>query len=559
MHRPTTAKPEAKDRHRASSGVQSHRNRLTGPERVPSPAGCTDHRKQEDLGAETPPFGRSLADVQVRAPAVVAALPPAARVEETRTSAPGDPREEEADRFAEQFVSSTRTTPGAPGAHAVMKVPRRVASLDRHPTARDAGESPVDVTAAVRRLGPGTALSPTLRAAFEPRLGRDLGDVRVHTTTRAADAARALGANAFVMGADVTFGAGQWQPDTLRGRRLIAHELAHVAQQGLGRTNLSDNVSEPRVVDRQRANSPGAGAAPARPQLKHRYHQSGFRPSTGFGGFNEIEYNSETQVFQVTIRPRFDFPDMNLRSFPAEVRNDPASRQEAERQIRLKKAAFIDSFVRQAEAWGGHHTFFCQEPGLTALRATVRVDVDLAPDPPGETQTVTNVHVTDTDVRDNTGRGTNTMHLGIQSGLGVAQYDAATNKMTPTSVGPPMDLRGIGEHGADPGGATRPGIAEPRKNAPEGQPVITHELGHTFGLGDEYVEAGKPEYAAGMPTDHSKLAKAMLGKTVTHGANPDSIMAGGSSILPEHGVTFLEALRTVTRLAWDFGPAAKEP
>jgi hypothetical protein len=80
----------------------------------------------------------------------------------------------------------------------------------------------------------GRPLPAAVRARFEPSLGRDLGDVRVHTGTAAARAADALHARAFTTGHDVVFAAGEYAPETPAGQRLIAHELAHVAQQAAG-------------------------------------------------------------------------------------------------------------------------------------------------------------------------------------------------------------------------------------------------------------------------------------------------------------------------------------
>lgn len=84
---------------------------------------------------------------------------------------------------------------------------------------------------AVAGLGRGSPLPASERAFFEPRLGRDLGDVRVHTDTPAAPT---LGARAFALGRDVAFAPGQWQPGTVAGRGLLAHELVHVLQQDRG-------------------------------------------------------------------------------------------------------------------------------------------------------------------------------------------------------------------------------------------------------------------------------------------------------------------------------------
>lgn len=80
--------------------------------------------------------------------------------------------------------------------------------------------------------GTGAPLARETRAFFEPRLGVDLRDVRVNTGSQAASVARELNARAFTVGNDVTFGAGQYQPTTNDGKRLIAHELTHVIQQG---------------------------------------------------------------------------------------------------------------------------------------------------------------------------------------------------------------------------------------------------------------------------------------------------------------------------------------
>jgi Domain of unknown function (DUF4157) len=78
---------------------------------------------------------------------------------------------------------------------------------------------------------PGQALDSTTRAAMETRFGHDFAGVRVHTGTRASEAARSVDAQAFTVGHDVVFGAGRFAPRTSAGRRLLAHELTHVAQQ----------------------------------------------------------------------------------------------------------------------------------------------------------------------------------------------------------------------------------------------------------------------------------------------------------------------------------------
>ena len=78
---------------------------------------------------------------------------------------------------------------------------------------------------------PGRPLDTPTRSFFEPRIGHDLGAVRVHTDERAASSAAAVGATAYTVGPDVVFSSGAYAPHTERGRSLLAHELTHVAQQ----------------------------------------------------------------------------------------------------------------------------------------------------------------------------------------------------------------------------------------------------------------------------------------------------------------------------------------
>jgi hypothetical protein len=77
----------------------------------------------------------------------------------------------------------------------------------------------------------GQPLAASERAYFAGRMGRDFAGVRIHTGESAARSASALHANAYTMGRDIVFGAGNFQPSTHTGRRLLAHELTHVAQQ----------------------------------------------------------------------------------------------------------------------------------------------------------------------------------------------------------------------------------------------------------------------------------------------------------------------------------------
>jgi hypothetical protein len=67
---------------------------------------------------------------------------------------------------------------------------------------------------------------------MEPRFGHDFSRVKLHTDAKAAESAQAVNALAYTVGRDVVLGARQYAPGTNEGRRLLAHELTHVVQQG---------------------------------------------------------------------------------------------------------------------------------------------------------------------------------------------------------------------------------------------------------------------------------------------------------------------------------------
>jgi hypothetical protein len=83
---------------------------------------------------------------------------------------------------------------------------------------------------------PGASMkpAPVERGAQTLRGREETGLVRVHTGPHAAQVARLIEARAFTVGRDLVFGAGEFAPENRAGRRLLAHELAHVAQDARG-------------------------------------------------------------------------------------------------------------------------------------------------------------------------------------------------------------------------------------------------------------------------------------------------------------------------------------
>ncbi len=82
--------------------------------------------------------------------------------------------------------------------------------------------------------GKGEPLPANTRAEMETSIGANFQGVRLHTDAEAVDMNRELGAQAFTNGQDIYFNSGKYNPENSAGKRLLAHELTHVVQQGKG-------------------------------------------------------------------------------------------------------------------------------------------------------------------------------------------------------------------------------------------------------------------------------------------------------------------------------------
>jgi hypothetical protein len=106
----------------------------------------------------------------------------------------------------------------------------------------DGSAAPAHDAGSVRKqLGSGHSLDSRVQSQMSAAFGHDFSGVRVHTDSRATNLSSDLNARAFTVGTDVAFASGEYQPGTLVGDALIAHELAHVMQQ---RDASSDSLQE---------------------------------------------------------------------------------------------------------------------------------------------------------------------------------------------------------------------------------------------------------------------------------------------------------------------------
>ena len=156
---------------------------------------------------QNPVSRRNFSEIAVFSPAEPISIPVQAKL---KVGAVDDPLEQEADRVADHVTGTSIASRSTASASPVSQVP---GSVDK--VLGSAGQ-PLDAQA---------------RAFMEPHFGFNFGQVTVHAGSAAARTAEELGAQAFTAGQQIVFGAGQYQPGTAHGQRLLAHELTHVVQQ----------------------------------------------------------------------------------------------------------------------------------------------------------------------------------------------------------------------------------------------------------------------------------------------------------------------------------------
>lgn len=203
-----------------------------------------------------------------------------------KVGAPDDEYEREADRVADQVVRMPAPAAGPPPIQRrrtgfeeeMQRQPGQDEEEELIQTRRVPGSTPAVSPGAGTQItslsGKGQSLPEPVRDYFEPRLGYDLSQVRIHAGAQAAESARAVNARAFTVGRDVVFAAGEYAPEAKEGRWLLAHELTHVAQQG-------------------KANAPGLQLQPAQPQPMGPIEQA---QATGVGALRHAAAHVEYAI-----------------------------------------------------------------------------------------------------------------------------------------------------------------------------------------------------------------------------------------------------------------------
>lgn len=276
---------------------------LPAPPSPYSPAASLDDTPQAVL---QPRFGHDFGQVAVEHMLVAPAIQTALLVNE-----PGDVYEQEAERVAEYVMRMPDLEQLQRGENNEEVEQIELQHHDEEAVLqRSSSNSVPKLTAELKKTisglqGSGEPLAPATRAFMEPRFGHDFSAVRVHTDATAAQTAQALSAHAYTVGRNIVFSVGQYQPEELAGRRLLAHELSHVVQQGapsINNTTIDHTIHTHRGMagERvQRQTSPGVNSVSPETGNNQSARQDGNGVVAGdaaFGRGNVIELEPITIV-----------------------------------------------------------------------------------------------------------------------------------------------------------------------------------------------------------------------------------------------------------------------
>jgi hypothetical protein len=99
--------------------------------------------------------------------------------------------------------------------------------------------------------GGGHPLPESVNGEMSQKMGTDFSSVNIHTGGEAASLNQSLGARAFTHGNDIFFNSGEYNPGSREGKRLLAHELTHVVQQGVSSRKIQRRVIDENITTTQ--------------------------------------------------------------------------------------------------------------------------------------------------------------------------------------------------------------------------------------------------------------------------------------------------------------------
>lgn len=156
----------------------------------------------------------------------------------------GDAYEQEADRVADHVVNNMHSSSGP----SLQTKPESRPHITQLIMRQGMGVTSIStrVEHGIKQSrGQGAMIAPQIRHPMEQAMGADFSGVKIHTDHASDLLAKSVDATAFTTGKDIYFRNGKYQPENLEGKKLLAHELTHVVQQGSVR---GENEVQPQTI-----------------------------------------------------------------------------------------------------------------------------------------------------------------------------------------------------------------------------------------------------------------------------------------------------------------------
>ncbi|WP_157073398.1 eCIS core domain-containing protein, partial [Kribbia dieselivorans] len=250
---------------------------------------------------------------------------------------------------APTFVGLTLTFGGGASSSAMGKE----GSVQREPAGSESDSAGVGefdtASVATAQASPGRALDPSVRRRMEGRFGQDFSAVRLHDDAAGQAAALGVRARAWTLGQHVGFAPGEYRPGSPEGDHLLAHELAHVVQQG----GAGRRSAIAPVLHRQAA---GTGATPTQAPGAERDE----RFNVGRGGhLMDAVLDRRINWLTAVMKVRFNFVN-TPQAWPS-----PAAQTQWQH----------DFVEKVTDRWSFKHFLVPEGAGPQAPRTVVRVQV----------------------------------------------------------------------------------------------------------------------------------------------------------------------------------------
>ncbi|SMF27795.1 protein of unknown function [Alteromonadaceae bacterium Bs31] len=262
----SAAKKPADKNAQAKSPAYLQRKTTSDEQLQAKPAASDDLQRKQDDTTEKPAEEKILAEDGVSQPFIQTKL---------EVGAADDPMEKEADAVADAVVQN-KPVPEISGAEKQSNGQKarpkyevsgknpgktlRRSSVEQEQQAQERGVpqlSDVENADIEQMRGTGAPLPDSVRMEMQNKVGGDLSKVKIHSGQRANELASKINAKAFTVGDDIFFRAGQYDPNSSEGQRLLAHELTHVIQQ--------NNLIRPSI--RRTPDTPASSSGGATPSV----------------------------------------------------------------------------------------------------------------------------------------------------------------------------------------------------------------------------------------------------------------------------------------------------